>query len=149
MGVPAKTKWLLLVYRIPNEPSAGRVFLWRKLKQLGAVAVQDAVWVLPRTGKTVEQFQWLAAEITAREGQAMVWESEQVYATDPDSLWREFLEPVEAEYREILVALKKKNRDLVALSKQFQSTQTRDYFASELGCETREKLLAATGDEAS
>jgi hypothetical protein len=28
------TTWLFLVYRIPREPSAGRVFVWRKLHQL-------------------------------------------------------------------------------------------------------------------
>ena len=58
--------WLLLVYRIPREPTAGRVFVWRKLKQLGAIALQDAAWVLPKTPRTQEQFQWLAAEITAK-----------------------------------------------------------------------------------
>ena len=33
--------WLLLAYKIPREPTAGRVYVWRKLKQLGAIAVQD------------------------------------------------------------------------------------------------------------
>jgi hypothetical protein len=47
----------------PREPTAGRVYVWRKLKQLGAIAVQDAVWVLPVTPRTQEQFQWLASEI--------------------------------------------------------------------------------------
>jgi hypothetical protein len=137
------TAWLLLVYRIPREPTAGRVFVWRKLKVLGAVALQGAVWVLPRTSRTQEQFQWLAAEITELHGEAMVWEAEQLYATDPESLRRQFLEPVEAEYRTILAGLRKKDRDLGALSKFFQEVQARDYFGSELGRKTRQKLLAA------
>jgi len=37
-------KWLLLVYRIPRVPTAGRVFVWRKLKQLGAIDLPDAVY---------------------------------------------------------------------------------------------------------
>jgi hypothetical protein len=135
--------WLLLVYRIPREPTAGRVFVWRKLKALGAIALQDAAWVLPQTPRTQEQFQWLAAEITELHGEAIVWEAEQLYATDPESLRRQFLETVETEYREILSALRKKPRDLGALSKCFQEIQARDYFASELGRKTREKLLAA------
>jgi hypothetical protein len=138
-------QWLLLIYRIPREPTAGRVFVWRKLKQLGAIALQDAVWVLPQTARTQERFQWLAAEITELQGQAMLWQAEQLYATDVQSLERQFMEPVETEYREILAALKKKDRDLAALSKRFLETQTRDYFASELGRQTREKLLAAGG----
>jgi hypothetical protein len=135
--------WLLLVYRIPREPTAGRVFVWRKLKALGAIALQDAAWVLPQTPRTLEQFQWLAAEITELHGEAIVWKAEQLYATDPESLRLQFLEAVEAEYREILSALRKKHRELGALSKCFQEIQVRDYFASELGRKTRDKLLAA------
>ncbi|MES2790764.1 MAG: Chromate resistance protein ChrB [Planctomycetota bacterium] len=141
--------WLLLVYRIPRQPTAGRVFVWRKLKQLGAIALQDAVWVLPQTPRTQEQFQWLAAEITELQGEAMLWEAEQLYATDPETLRRQFMEPIETEYREILAALKKKGRDLAALSRRFQEALARDYFASELGRQTREKLLAAGGGSTS
>lgn len=137
--------WLLLVYRIPREPTAGRVFIWRKLKQLHAIALQDAVWVLPQTPRTQEQFQWLAAEVTELKGEAMLWEAVQLYATDADSLRRQFIDSVETEYREILAALKKKNRDLVALSKQFLEAHARDHFGSKLGRQTRERLLAAGG----
>ena len=134
--------WLLLVYRIPREPTAGRVFVWRKLKQLGAVALQDAVWVLPATPRTQEQFQWLAAEITELKGEAVLLDATQLYATDADALRRQFIEPVEAEYREILAALKKKGRDLPTLSKRFQQTQARDYFTSPLGQQVRSRLLS-------
>jgi len=137
--------WLLLVYRIPREPTAGRVYVWRKLKQLGAVAIQDAIWVLPQTPRTQEQFQWLAAEITEVKGEAMLWEAEQLYATDEDGLRRQFIEPVEAEYREILTALKRKDRDLADLSRRYQQAQVRDYFASELGKTVRDRLLSAQG----
>ncbi len=137
--------WLLLVYRIPREPTAGRVFVWRKLKQLGAIALQDAVWVLPQAPRTQEQFEWLAAEITELKGEAMLWEAEQLHATDAASLRRQFTEPVETEYREIMAALKKKGRDLAALSKRFEEAHARDHFASALGRQTREKLLAAGG----
>lgn len=137
--------WLLLVYRIPREPTAGRVFVWRKLKQLGAIALQDAVWVLPRTPRTQEQFQWLATEITELQGEAVLWEAEQLYATDSDSLRRQFIEPVAAEYRVILAELKKKNSDLAALSRRYQEASARDYFACDVGRQVRDKLLKAGG----
>lgn len=140
------TTWLLLVYRIPREPTAGRVFVWRKLKQLGAIALQDAVWVLPKTPRTQEQMQWLAAEITELKGEAVLWQADQLYATDADALRRQFLESVDADYREIEAALKKKDRDLAALSKRFQEAQAKDHFASSVGLKIREKLLAAGGD---
>ena len=39
--------WLLLIYKVPPNPTANRVYVWRKLKQLGALLLHDAVWVLP------------------------------------------------------------------------------------------------------
>jgi hypothetical protein len=134
--------WLLLVYRIPREPTAGRVYVWRKLKQLGAVAIQDAIWVLPHNARTQEQFQWLAAEVTELKGEAMLWEAQQLYATDEGGLRRQFIEPVETEYREILAALKRKNRNLADLSKRYQQAHARDYFASNLGQTVRDRLLS-------
>ena len=142
-------KWLLLVYRIPREPTAGRVYVWRKLKQLGAIALQDAAWVLPQTARTQEQFQWLAAEITELKGDAMLWEAEQLYATDSQVLRQKFIEPVNTEYREIISALKKKDRNLALLSKRFQDALARDYFGSEIGQQARAKLLAAGGEKPS
>lgn len=133
--------WLVLVYKIPREPTAGRVYIWRKLKQLGAALLQDAVWVLPASPRTQEQFQWLAAEISELGGEAMLWEAAQIYATDSESLKKQFTEPVDSEYRKLLAALKKKDRNLAELSKQYQQTQIRDYFESELGLQVRKRLL--------
>lgn len=139
--------WLLLIYKIPREPTAGRVYAWRKLKQLGAVALQDAIWVLPQTPRTQEQFQWLAAEISELGGEAHVWAAEQLDGMQPDGLRQQFVEPVEAEYRELLAALNRKNPDLAALSRRYQQAFSRDYFHSPHGPQVRERLLAAQGDQ--
>lgn len=136
-------KWLLMTYKIPREPTAGRVYVWRKMKQLGAVAVQDAVWVLPATARTQEQFQWLATEITELGGEATYWTADIVYESGDQSLRQQFEIPVAKAYREILDALKRKNRDLAALSKRYQAVVAQDYFQSELGQRVRDKLLAA------
>jgi len=141
------TKWLLLVYRVPREPTASRVYVWRKLKQLGAAALQDAVWVLPATSRTQEQFQWLAAEIVELGGEATLFASEVLFASDADSLAEKFKQPVRETYQEILAALKRKNRDLATLAQRFQQAQAQDYFQLEMGAEVRAKLLAARGNK--
>ena len=41
------TRWLLLVYRVPSQSSRARVAVWRELKRLGGLYVQQAVCVLP------------------------------------------------------------------------------------------------------
>lgn len=143
------TKWLLMVYRVPRDPSASRVYVWRKLKQLGAVALQDAAWVLPVTPRTQEQFQWLAAEIVELGGEATIFASEVLFASDTDRLMEEFNKPVREAYQEILAALKRKDRDLAALSRKFQQAQAQDYLQLALGAEVRAKLLDARGDSES
>jgi DNA-binding transcriptional regulator PaaX len=44
---PATGSWLLLIYRVPSDSSRARVTVWRQLKRLGALYVQQAVCVLP------------------------------------------------------------------------------------------------------
>jgi hypothetical protein len=136
-------KWLLLIYKIPREPSAGRVYVWRKLKLLGALALQDAAWILPATPRTQENFQWLAAEITELKGEATLFVTEFVFGNDSQDLIDQFEQPVKDAYQEILSALKRKAADLAALSNQFQQIQARDYFQCKLGPQVRAKLLAA------
>ena len=48
-GGTAPQRFLLLVYRMPAKPTAGRVAVWRNLKKIGAVYLQDSVCVIPDT----------------------------------------------------------------------------------------------------
>jgi hypothetical protein len=43
----APEQWLLLIYRVPSESSRARVAVWRDLKRLGGLYLQQAVCVLP------------------------------------------------------------------------------------------------------
>lgn len=45
----ATHRFLLLAYRMPSKPTAGRVAVWRSLKKAGAVYLQDSVCVVPDT----------------------------------------------------------------------------------------------------
>jgi hypothetical protein len=147
IAVPDLPKWFLLAYKVPREPTSSRVYVWRKLKKLGAVALQDAVWLLPASPQTREQFQWLAAEITELGGEATLWESNLVQGSADGSLERRFEDLVETPYKEILAALKRRKPDLAALSRRYQQTLAQDYFKSELGQKVRKALLSATGEQ--
>jgi hypothetical protein len=48
-GRPRVRRFLFLVYRMPAKPTAGRVAVWRNLKKIGAVYVQDSACVVPDT----------------------------------------------------------------------------------------------------
>lgn len=135
--------WVLLLYRLSTEPSARRVYVWRKLKRLGALSLQDAVWTLPSTPWTVEQFQWLAVEIREMEGTAMVWEAQLRSEEQDEDLVRQFSAQVEAIYRKILSASATPDIDrheLIHLSHHYQQAQAQDYFHSSLGLEVRDAL---------
>src|SRR6516225_11854086 len=97
--------WVLLVYKIPREPTSSRAQVWRKLKRLGALLLHDAVWVLPATPWTREQFQWLAVEIAELGGEVYLWESQLLVNGQEETLVQQFLERVETIYRDILAEL--------------------------------------------
>ncbi len=138
--------WLLLLYKIPPKPTSRRVYIWRKLKRLGAVLLHDAVWVLPDTPRTREYFQWLAAEIIEMGGEAWLWESHPALSGPEANLVQQFIQQTEAVYRAILTALKKKDANLAALSRHYQQAKQEDYFQSPLGQHVREALTSARGD---
>ena len=41
------TGWLLLIYRVPSEPTRLRATVWRRLKGLGAIYLQNSAAALP------------------------------------------------------------------------------------------------------
>jgi hypothetical protein len=139
--------WVVLVYKIPREPAAGRVYVWRKLKRLGALLLHDAVWLLPATSWTREQFQWLAVEIRELGGEALVWESRMVLPGQDEALVQQFVADVDTAYRAVLAALQQADADLAALARQYQQVQARDYFQSPLGQQVRVVLLRARGGD--
>lgn len=137
------SNWLLLHYKLPPEPTASRVYVWRKLKRLNALLWQDAVWVLPVTARTQEQFQWLAAEIVELGGEAALWTAQAHWTGQEEALVEQFTRQVESLYQIILDGLAAKDPDLAALSRQFQQAQATDYFQSPLGQQVREAVLLA------
>ena len=138
--------WLLLIYKVPNEPSARRVYVWRKLKGMGAILLQDSAWVLPANSRTRERMQWLATEIRDMEGgMVTLWEAQEVFTGQGADLVQQFMAQVENTYQEILSQLEQADPDLAMLSKQYQQASAQDYFQSTLGLQVREALLKRRG----
>ena len=86
--------WLLFLYKVPHEPSSHRVYVWRKLKRLGAVLLHDSAWVLPMTPRSQEQFQLLAAEIARIGGDSLLWEARLAVGAQDEALERVLLAQV-------------------------------------------------------
>lgn len=82
--------WLLLVHQLPPKPTNLRVRTWRRLQQLGAIAVKQAVYVLPDSASAREDFEWLKTEVEGSGGEATVFAANSVDTWSDDALVEEF-----------------------------------------------------------
>src|SRR5512134_2626122 len=89
-GAPVKRRWLLFVHQLPTSPSNLRVKTWRRMQQLGAIALKQAVYVLPDSPSAREDFEWLKTEIEGAGGAASVFAAASVDAWSDDALVEEF-----------------------------------------------------------
>jgi hypothetical protein len=102
MGESAETRWLLLIHQIPPKPSYFRVKIWRRLQRLGAVAIKNAAYVLPKSEQALEDFQWLLHEITDGGGDASLCEALFVEGITDDEVEALFRAARDADYEKIL-----------------------------------------------
>jgi hypothetical protein len=72
----SEQRWLLLIHQLPAKPAYFRVKIWRRLQDIGAVAVKSTVYALPANAETQEDFGWLLKEIVEGGGEAMVCEAQ-------------------------------------------------------------------------
>lgn len=60
----------MLIHQIPPKPNYLRVKVGRRLARIGAVALKNTVYVLPRSDSAQEDFQWVLREVVAAGGEA-------------------------------------------------------------------------------
>ncbi|TDA70543.1 MAG: chromate resistance protein ChrB [Clostridia bacterium] len=95
-------KWLILIYKIPAEPSRYRVAVWRRLKERGAVYLQNSVCVLPDTPANRNLFHALAEEIVKAEGESLLLLAEPLGTAAQEKVVGRFNGERDAEYGEFL-----------------------------------------------
>lgn len=57
-------RWLTIVYKVPSEPARIRAMVWRRLKGLGAVYLQDGIAALPASSSAERALRVLQSEIS-------------------------------------------------------------------------------------
>jgi hypothetical protein len=95
-------RWLLFIHQLPTRPSNLRVRTWRRLQQLGALPLRQALYVLPDTAAAREDFEWLKTEIEAAGGQASVFAADAVDASSNDGLVEDFRRSRETLYASVV-----------------------------------------------
>jgi hypothetical protein len=95
-------RWLLLIHQLPPKPDYFRVKIWRRLQRLGAVAIKNSVYVLPKNDQTQEDFQWTLREIVEGGGDASLCEARFVDGLSDDQVEALFQAARAAEYDQIV-----------------------------------------------
>lgn len=146
---PAGDTWLLLVYRVPTEPTRLRATVWRRLKGLGAIYLQSSAAALPDSPAAERALRKLRHEIVEMSGTALLLRSA-VLVGQPDVLsayeaarndeyeeirdrCRDFLEQVAKERRAAhftFAELEENEVDLVKLQRWFATVSERDVFGA-------------------
>jgi len=146
---------VLLVYRIPREPSRHRVAVWRKLRDLGALYLQDGVAALPEDAVTREQMEWLQLRVREAGGEATLWEARPGTVAEEGELVGAFRAAREEAYGKLIAGAGRVRRmaemgggaalwePLGKLERAFRAERRRDYFRSPLRAEAQEALRAA------
>jgi hypothetical protein len=94
-------QWLLLLHQLPPKPAYFRVRIWRRLQDLGAVAIKNSVYALPAGEETREDFEWLLREIVDGGGEACICEARMVDGLSDQDIRALFDEARDTDYREI------------------------------------------------
>jgi hypothetical protein len=144
------SQWVMLVYRLPREPSTPRIALWRRLQRLGVAQIVDGVVALPSGRDTREQLEWLAEDVVQAGGEATIWLSEPATAAEHRALAGMMTARIEAEYRAIAAEAKaarrrptvERRRILARLRRELRRVGARQHFP------TREAHAARNAVEA-
>lgn len=131
-----RTRWVLLAYRLPREPSTPRISVWRQLRRLGVAQVADGVVALPLDARTRERLDWLAEEVVENGGEATVWLAEPGSAAQERSLAAQMAAAVAADYARIIDEASAgapepeaaRRRTLARLRREVRRIGSRDYF---------------------
>ena len=159
-GEPAEPSgWLVLIYRVPSEPTRLRSTVWRRIKSLGAIYLQNSAAALPRTGNAERSLRKLRREILDMSGSAVLLSCD-VLAGEPEvrALFQaarndeyeeivdkceDFLQQVKKEYTAnhfTYAELEENEVDLVKLRNWFAKVRERDVFDAN-GRQAAEKAL--------
>ena len=156
-----QTDWVVINYTLPREPSRIRVSLWRKLKKIGAVNIQQSMWILPLTDENFNMLKDIKSEVVQNSGEAFVMKS----SVDEDGRkniigrfnaarneeYGELLEQCEEFFKEIDKEIARENftfaeieeneEELDKLKQWFAKIEARDTFGASLK-ETSETTLS-------
>ncbi len=99
-GVPLS--WRVLIYRVPTEPASKRVAVWRDLKRLGALYLQQCACIFPDIPGVTDEVNQVAAKIPALGGETFLLDVPRLQPEDEARIIQSFRAQRASEYAEII-----------------------------------------------
>jgi hypothetical protein len=126
--------WVLLAYRLPREPSAPRLAVWRTLKRLGVAQLLDGLVGLPLDSRNREQLEWIADQVVEAGGDASIWtatpaalaQEREIAAAMQAGIAEQYLNVIEQAHRAERAGGNR--RTLGRLRRELGRIERRDYF---------------------
>ncbi|MGH3376653.1 MAG: Chromate resistance protein ChrB [Actinoallomurus sp.] len=131
---PAQGPWLLLVYKLPSDSSRARVTVWRQLKRLGALYLQQAVCVLPDRADLRESLEKVRRKLDELGGSSIFLTLNEVEDEAREKFVTGFRDQSAKEYAEIIEECDTK------FVKEIEFERFRDNFTFEEAEEIRQDL---------
>jgi hypothetical protein len=95
-------RFRLLVYRMPTKPTAGRVAVWRQLKKIGSIYLQQSVCVFPDNAELRRDLAPILQRIEQAGGEFHLLPLRRLDGDEEQKLINRFLEQTASHYREIV-----------------------------------------------
>ena len=95
-------KWLLLIHQIPPTPNALRVKIWRRLQQVGAVAIKQSVYAMPISDQSREDLSWILKEIIEGGGDGSISEARFLEGLSDEKVIALFQSARKSDYEKII-----------------------------------------------
>lgn len=96
------TRFVVLVFRMPAKPTAGRVAVWRLLKRSGATYLQQSVCVYPDTPLLRRELNVILERIRAHSGEYHLLPLWKLSAEEDAKIAHQFVEQANMLYDEII-----------------------------------------------
>lgn len=93
-------QYLFILYSLPSEPSRIRVAAWRAMKKLGALNVQQSLWMLPQYPGVDREIEQITKAIESDGGSISIVAGEFIYGKE--DITAKFNQEREQEYTELL-----------------------------------------------
>jgi len=117
--------WLLLIHQLPPKPDYFRVKIWRRLQQVGSIAIKQSVYALPQSDQAYEDFSWILKEIVEGGGDASLAKVQFIEGLTDDQVVFLFREARKADYEKIIEEINAVKNELDDDDKAANETTTR------------------------